>query len=132
MTVWRKLLFTLTVVLVSMLHVVAGSAEDGVTDVASASAAIQQWEVILGFIQPLLIAFIIQSSWSRSTQSVVSFLAAAATTTIGMWLQGDFNGVTDWVTSVMTVFAVSMTSYYGVWKPTGVAPKIEVATSPGT
>jgi hypothetical protein len=104
-------------------------ASEGVTSVGDSPVAIQEWQAILAFVQPIILAFIIQSGWSRAVQSTFAFLFSVAATTVGIWLHGDFNGVTDWVTSFMTVFAMSIPFYYGFWKPTGIAPRVEAATS---
>lgn len=88
---------------------------------------------VVGFLLPHAIALLNQTHWSAKLKSIVAFccclIAAIATT----WIKGDLN-FTDVVASAGTIFVVARSSYAGLWKPTGIAPTIEAATSasPGT
>jgi hypothetical protein len=91
---------------------------------------LQMWNVIAGFIGPIVLSVIIQTGWSRSVQAVLAFAYSAGLSVVTTALESklDFD---NWVTSLFVVFTATISAYHGFWKPTQVAPKIEKATSPG-
>lgn len=101
-------------------------------DDATDSPNTENWQFILGALQPLVLSVILQSTWSRRLQAVVAFVFSVVATAVGMYLAGDFALGMDYVTGILAVFSSSIVAYYGFWKPTGVAPAIEAKTSPGT
>jgi NO-binding membrane sensor protein with MHYT domain len=46
-----------------------------------------------------------------------------------VWLAGKFN-TADIVSSILIVLVTALSTYKGLWKPTGIAGKVETATSP--
>ncbi|WNN95980.1 membrane protein [Arthrobacter phage Hirko] len=87
------------------------------------------WLMAVGFFSPLVIAVIQQSRWSARRQSVVAFLFYVVVAAVTAWLNGIFTTV-GIVTAVLVVFVIASTAYKALWKPAGVAPAIESATSP--
>jgi hypothetical protein len=86
------------------------------------------WNLIVGFVMPILIALLQQpglKNWIRATiTAVVSIVAGFLTAYFNNQL--DFQNI---VSSVLVVGVAAITFYKGFWKPTGVAPAIENATS---
>lgn len=85
---------------------------------------------LTGLLLPPLIAVILQSTWSRSLKSVVSLTVYGVSAVITAAAAGALNGATLWQ-SALLVFVAGVTAHRGFWEPTGVANKIEVATTPG-
>lgn len=75
----------------------------------------ENWELILGFIQPLVLEFILQSKWTARAQSIAAFVFTLATTAVGLLLQDQFD-LTNWFGSALKVFAVTIPAYYGLWR----------------
>jgi hypothetical protein len=88
----------------------------------------QLWATGLGFVLPPVIAIVNQPRWSGAVRGLL-MLAVAALVGLGTaYFNGDFDGKP--VVTCMLLAAVAIgTSYYVVWKPSGIAPGIERATS---
>jgi hypothetical protein len=89
---------------------------------------IENWQLILAFLAPIAISVISQFHWSTTLKSISAFVFCAVTTVVGLYLKGgvDWNNVPS---TVIFVFALTIGSYYGFWKPTGIAPHVEKATT---
>lgn len=91
---------------------------------------LELWAVIVGFFVPVVLSVINQPTWSSRRKSTVAFIFAVFVGAITAWLQGDLNGRSV-VSAILLVLVLSITTYKGFWKPTGVAGAIEVKTSHG-
>lgn len=89
------------------------------------------WSGIVGFFMPIVISVIQQPSWSSQVRSLVMFVASIIAAVGTVFFEGKFTGV-DLATALLTVMTVTIATYTGFWKQTGVAPKLEMATSPGS
>lgn len=89
----------------------------------------QMWALLVGFAAPLLVAVVQRPGWSEGLRALVTagFSVVAGTGTV--WLTGSMDGRSV-ISSILLVLVTSIAAYKGLWKPTGVAPKIETATSP--
>jgi VIT1/CCC1 family predicted Fe2+/Mn2+ transporter len=87
-----------------------------------------QWSALIAFFVPLVVALLNQEKWSAQIKAVlffaVSIVAAAGTA----YFQGDLTGK-RWLDSALVVVAAGAAFYHGWWKPVGIAPQIESATS---
>jgi len=79
-----------------------------------------QAEVIIGIIAPLITAAVKQRYWSSGAATAVCIIVIAI---LGA---GAYVGGTD--VNVIAAWAMAIVTYYGAWKPTGIAPMIEEAT----
>ena len=100
---------------------------EGEAELFTRATNVQNWQLILAFLLPLLIAVINRRNWERSTKAVVMFVVALVATTITMYLNGDLDDVTaqTYVGKVLFVIVATIAFYNGLWKPTQVAPTIE-------
>lgn len=107
------------------------------TNTLTLSAAIAG---LLGVLTPPLTAVVQQPKWTPRTRSIVALIVAAVLGTAATIAQGVFrvgvgaDGRVDWASLIATITAVyvaSQAAYQALWKPTGVAPAVEVRTSPG-
>lgn len=96
-----------------------------------APALLENWKIISAFLLPLAMGFIIQSNWGRGFQALATFAVSLVWTVIKYAIEGGFAGVTaeNVIPSAMTIFALTIPFYYGLWKPTGVPQAIEEATN---
>lgn len=108
---------------------VAAQAADDVADGLEKATPLQNWQVIAGLVLPGILALVIQTGWSRSLQATVSMGAAMAVSVVAALLSDGSFVVPEVIVRGLETFAVAITMYYGLWKPTGIAPKIEAATS---
>jgi hypothetical protein len=88
------------------------------------------WSLLVGFFLPLAISAIQQADWSNPVRAAVAFVVCVLAGLGTVWLAGDFD-TTDVVSSVLLVLVTALATYKGLWKPAGVTPAIEAATSPG-
>jgi len=93
------------------------------------SSPLQNWQVIEAFLLPLVMALIIQSHWPRSVQAILTFIGAFVATALTRYFMGEYGPVQEAVIQGVELFAITIPIYYGLWKPTTVAPKIEAATT---
>lgn len=94
------------------------------------------WAMIVGFISPPVLAFIQQPGWSDKTRAAVAFVFSALTSLGTLWFDDTlgFHAALDldnYITAFLLTFVTTITTYRNFWKPTNVAPAIELATSPG-
>lgn len=91
----------------------------------------QALAVVVGFLSPLVLAMLQQPRWSNGVRSLVTFLWAAVVSLLILGVAGSLSGRT-WVSATLLVLVVTIATYQGFWKQTGVTRKIEAATSPGS
>lgn len=89
--------------------------------------SIDQWTAIVGVFMPLLIAAINRTDWSAAAKSVGALVLCLAAAAAELTVKGQFD-LTHWGANLLAIFFASVTTYYGFWKPTGIAPAIEAKT----
>lgn len=87
------------------------------------------WSLIVGFFLPPIQAVIQQPTWSKQLRSAVNFVVCGVAAVGVSYFQGDFTG-RRWVESGLVILVATIATYTGTWKPSGIAPSIENATSP--
>lgn len=95
----------------------------------------QLWDAALGYVLPPVMAVVIQPRWSSPVKGLFMLLVATGdglgTAYFSHQLQGK-----PIVTSVLVAATAIGVAYHTLWKPSGIAPAIEYATSarrpPGT
>lgn len=90
------------------------------------------WALILGVLTPLVVALVQQPGWSRPLRAIVSVVASVVVGVITVAANGDLTEPRPVLAVIALVLVASNTAYTTLWKPTGVAPAIEGATSPGS
>jgi hypothetical protein len=86
------------------------------------------WALAVGFITPPIVSVLQEQKWSERTKALVAFgfyllIAAVTAYFAGLWTVPDVGRL--W----LLIFLSASTSYRNFWKPTGVSPAIEKATS---
>jgi hypothetical protein len=96
-----------------------------------APVMLENWKIISAFLLPLVMGVIIQSNWSRALQALSTFVVSVIWTVIKHGIEGGFSGLgeSDIIPTAMTIFALTIPFYYGLWQPTGIAKSIEHATN---
>lgn len=85
--------------------------------------------IIGGVFIPILVALLTKSTAPQGLKSILNALASAVVGYIAVATQA--NGVVNVRTAVGAIgltWIVSISTYYGLWKPTGVAPAISKST----
>lgn len=88
------------------------------------------WNGIIGFGMPIILSVLIQSRWPEWAKSLVAFVACLVAGYGTAYFAGNLDG-RDWVSGALVVFTVAIASYYGLWKPSGIAPAIRRITDIG-
>ena len=86
------------------------------------------WAGIVGFFLPIAASVVIQQKWSRQLKSIAGFLCCVAAAVGTAYFTGLLDP-TDIARCFLIIWTLAIASYYGFWKPTEIAPKIEAATS---
>lgn len=89
------------------------------------------WALAVGFFSPPVISIIQQSHWSEKIQSLTAFGFYLAVALVTAWLTGQFTAG-GYIRLALLVFLTGAASYQALWKPTGVSPAIENATTPSS
>ena len=92
---------------------------------------VAQWAFVVGFFAPLGLAFIQQSGWSKLVRSATTLAVAAIAAIPTAYFAGDLTGQT-WTAAALIILVATIATYQGWWKPSGIAPRIEVATNIAT
>src|SRR4051812_37277217 len=93
------------------------------------SSSLAQWSALVGFLLPLLVAFVQRQHWSNNVRTIVGVAACAIAAILTTWIEGNLN-LHNFGQSVIVIFMMTKTSYLAVWKPTGTTQTIE-QSSPG-
>jgi uncharacterized membrane protein len=93
---------------------------------------ILMWAGIVGFFMPPLLSIVQQPGWSQPLRAIVMFVASivAALGTVYFTTGTDAFTRDNLITTVLVVMVTAIATYKGLWTPTQISPKIEVATSP--
>lgn len=91
---------------------------------------LQMWSFLVGALAPLLIAVLQQPTWGRPLRALVGLVVIVLLALGTCYFQGDFEGRSI-VSSLLVLLVTAYASYGHFWKPTGIAPGLESATSPG-
>lgn len=94
---------------------------------------LQFYSALVGLLLPLGSAIVIQRNWASQVKAVVQALLAFVAAVVLTYTEGNLDG--DHLRQLFMAFVIvavpAIAAYYGFYKPTGVAPAIENATSPG-
>ena len=90
-------------------------------------STLDQWTAVVGILLPLAIAVINRTAWESPLKAIaavgVCMLAAAGEVAV----KGQFD-LKHWSQNALAVFFLTVTTYYGFWKPTGIADAVEKRT----
>ena len=78
---------------------------------------------LAGLALPLVLSMVNQRGWSGQTKSFIMFAACLVVTAADRLLTGTSTG-----DELVVVLTATVSSYYGFWKPTGIAGRVEDAT----
>lgn len=87
------------------------------------------WTALVGTLMPVLIAFVNRTTWSSGTKATVALVSSAVAGIATAWLNGELAG-RDVIAAVLVAATATTVAYHAWWKPTGIAPALEEATSP--
>ncbi|MFI8085922.1 hypothetical protein ACIF6L_34670 [Kitasatospora sp. NPDC086009] len=89
----------------------------------------QMWAALVAFFSPAAIALVQQPGWTKLWRTAVAVVIAAAIGTGSAYFADAFTG-RGVVSAILLAVLVSTTAYTTVFKPSGLAPALERATSP--
>lgn len=126
----QRFMFGLTAavaVLATHPLITRAQAGEGEVDAGTDAVPLQDWQYLVGFFLPLLIAWLMKNGWSLATQSAVMFGVVTVVSLVTMYLQGQLNDLRadTIVAKILGLMVITVVSYKGVWKPLGVAPAIQ-------
>jgi hypothetical protein len=84
----------------------------------------QQVSVVVGMVLPPFIAILQKEQWSPGVKAVTALFLCLLVTGGVEYTTGGFKGL-DSVTAFGLMFTTAVTSYHGLWKPSGVTDNIE-------
>lgn len=84
-----------------------------------------------GGLLPFVIALINQSHWSPKLRGAVAFLVCLGGAAALAYWHGTLTWG-DWRNTAIVVTGAAMVMYHALWKPSGLAPAVEDATTVGS
>lgn len=87
------------------------------------------WSLLVGFLMPNAIAILQQPRWSDGVRAMLTFVLCLVAGAGTAYFEGELTGRRA-VSAVLLVLVTTLATYRNFWKPVGVAPAIESATSP--
>lgn len=88
------------------------------------------WTLLIGALLPVAIAVPNQTQWSRTAKGIVTLLICVLVGAGTAYFNGAFSG-RGIISCVLVVAVMALFTYQTFWKPSGIAPAIEGATTPG-
>lgn len=89
----------------------------------------QAWSVILGVITPLLIAVVNRKTWSDQMRRIAAIVVSVVVAVGNLVFNGDITDWKNWVVNIALVAGAAQVLYATVFKPTGIADKVDQKTS---
>ena len=88
------------------------------------------WALLAGVFTPLLTSLAQQPRWTGAVRVVVGIVISVVVAVLTLLANGSLNDGAQTVLSIVALVVVtSAASYKAIWQPSGVAPKLENATS---
>ena len=84
----------------------------------------KMWTIVVSFFLPWIIAVVVKQGWTAVVKGWISFGMCLAVALGDAFFSGALTG-RGIVSSLLLVVVVCVTSYKGLWKPTGIAEAIE-------
>ena len=78
--------------------------------------------LIIGFLSPLVLNFIVKATWPAWAKSLAAFAFAAVAGVLTAWITGAFEGLSV-ISTILLILVVSITAYQNFWKQ--VAPGMQ-------
>lgn len=85
------------------------------------------WSMIVAFFIPIVVSVVTQSNWASKAKAIVFFVVSVVAAAGTAYFQGDLTG-RNFVESALLILAAATSFYKGIFKPTGLAERIESAT----
>ncbi|MGW4042938.1 hypothetical protein [Streptomyces sp. NPDC004721] len=86
------------------------------------------WAAALGYVLPPVIAIVAQPRWTGAVKGLLMLTVAVVVGLGTAYFNGDFSGKPIVTCMLAAAIAIGI-AYHTVWKPSGIAPGIERATS---
>jgi ABC-type Fe3+-siderophore transport system permease subunit len=92
--------------------------------------SLEMLSALVGSLLPMLVAVVNRSHWAPAVKGLVVVLSSVAAGAVTAWLAGSLTGL-RWTESALIIVGAAVVAYRHFWQPTGIAPAIERATTPG-
>ncbi len=88
---------------------------------------IDQWTTVAGVLLPLVIAVINRQAWGSIAKSLMALLVCVVVAGGDVYFKGAFS-MRAWSQTALYIFFIVVTTYVGIWRPTGLAAAVEKRT----
>ena len=91
---------------------------------------LEMLSALVGAFLPMLVAVVNQAHWPSWVKGVVVVLTSIVAGGVTSLVSGQVTGL-RWTESALIIAGAAVVAYRHFWQPTGIAPAIEQATTPG-
>lgn len=92
--------------------------------------SLEMLSALVGALLPMLVAVVNRSHWPAWGKGVVVLASSVVAGGVTAWWSGQLTGL-RWTESALIIAGAAVVAYRHFWQPTGIAPAIEAATTPG-
>lgn len=90
----------------------------------------QLWAAVLGYLLPPAIAIVAQPRWTGAVKGLLMVAVAVLDGLGTAYFNDQFSGKSIVTCTLIAALAIGV-AYHTLWRPSGIAPGIEAATSTG-
>lgn len=87
------------------------------------------WQLIIGTLVPPVIAVVQRPHFPGWLRVFIMLVLSVAASIVVLAVRNELD-MTNWLHTAGLVVLGAIAAYHGIWKPSGIAPSIEVATTP--
>lgn len=88
--------------------------------------------LVTGSLLPLLVAVVQRPHFPRPARVLVMLASSLVAGGVVSWANGELDSAADTAGAVLVVLIAAASTYSNVWRPAGIAPAVERATSPSS
>lgn len=88
---------------------------------------IDQWTTVVGILLPLAVAVVNRTAWASGAKALMALLICVLAAGGDVYFKGAFS-LKAWSQTALYIFFLVVTTYVGVWRPTGLADAVEKRT----
>ncbi len=124
---WPAFLLAVIMTLALSPIALAQAVTSNTQEINGVPANMMMWAVIVGFLASPIISALNRQAWSSDLKAAATFAWCVIAALGTIYFTGQFDAK-NLSTTILFTFFTAIGSYQGVWKPSGIAGKIEGKT----
>lgn len=97
---------------------------DDIGDQLGDANVLENWQLIVAFLIPLALAFIMKQEWEPWKKSLIAFGVSLVISLVGSYLKGDYQSGADVIANILKLFVLTIAFYTGFWRNANINTKV--------